>query len=69
MKITINGEEETIEKDSLTIIELLTHKKVDMPEMVSVEYNGEMLDREKFDTQAVTDGDKVEFLYFMGGGQ
>ena len=69
MKITINGEEETIEKDSLTISELLVHKNVDMPEMVTVEYNGDMLEREKFDSQSVKEGDKVEFLYFMGGGK
>jgi sulfur carrier protein len=68
MKILINGEDETIEKETLTINELLTHKKVDMPEMVTVEYNGEMLEREKFESQAVKDGDKIEFLYFMGGG-
>ena len=40
-----------------------------MPEMVSVEYNGEILDRENFDSTAVKDGDEIEFLYFMGGGQ
>ena len=40
-----------------------------MPEMVSVEYNGEMLERDTFDTTQVKEGDSVEFLYFMGGGQ
>lgn len=68
MKITINGEEESFEKETLTVTELLYEKNVEMPEMVSVEYNGEMLEREKFDSQSLKDGDKVEFLYFMGGG-
>lgn len=68
MKITINGEEESFEKETLTVTELLSEKNVEMPEMVSVEYNGEMLEREKFDSQSLKDGDKVEFLYFMGGG-
>ena len=39
-----------------------------MPEMVSVEINGQILRRPEFDTTALKEGDKVEFLYFMGGG-
>lgn len=69
MNIKINGEKEELTHESVSITELLTLKKVDMPEMVSVEYNGEILDRENFDSTAVKDGDEIEFLYFMGGGQ
>ena len=69
MNITLNGTEKTIDKESLTVTELLAHENVDMPEMVSVEYNGDILDREKFATTDVKDGDKIEFLYFMGGGE
>jgi len=68
MKITINGKEETISKE-LTIIDLLKEQNVEMPETVSVELNGEFLEREKFETTTVKDGDQIEFLYFMGGGK
>jgi len=68
MNIKINGDLETMEKDNLTITELLVVKEVKMPEMVSVEYNGEMLDREKFDSTQLKENDEIEFLYFMGGG-
>ena len=68
MKIRINGEETVIEKETVTMSELLQFKDVKMPEMVSVEFNGDMLDRELFDTTIVKEGDVVEFLYFMGGG-
>ena len=68
MNVTINGEQEILDQKALTITSLLKHKNVDMPEMVSVEYNGEMLDREKFEETVVKEGDKIEFLYFMGGG-
>ena len=68
MIIKINGEEETIEKEAVTITDLLELKNVKMPEMVSVEHNGDMLDRENFSSTAVAEGDEVEFLYFMGGG-
>ncbi len=68
MKIKLNGEETTLEKDSVTISELLKLKDVKMPEMVSVEYNSDILDRDQFDTTQVKEGDQIEFLYFMGGG-
>ena len=68
MNIKLNGENEILEKDSLTVTELLTVKDVKMPEMVSVEVNGNILDRADFTTTVVKDGDEVEFLYFMGGG-
>ncbi len=68
MKIKVNGEQETIDQDTLTVSGLLVLKAVKMPDMVSVEYNGEMLDREKFDTTQLKENDEIEFLYFMGGG-
>ena len=68
MKCKINGKEETIEADQLTVTALLKTQSVKMPDMVSVELNGTMLDRENFDTALVKEGDVVEFLYFMGGG-
>tara|TARA_Y100001970_G_scaffold80360_1_gene102098 strand:+ start:2415 stop:2621 length:207 start_codon:yes stop_codon:yes gene_type:complete len=68
MKIKLNGEETTLDKDSITISELLALKDVKMPDMVSVEHNGDILDRDKFDSTQVKEADQVEFLYFMGGG-
>ena len=68
MKIKINGEDTVLEKETVTMSELLQFKDVKMPEMVSVEFNGDMLDRELFATTIVKEGDVVEFLYFMGGG-
>lgn len=69
MNIQINGKPETFAEETLTVSELLAAKKVDMPEMVSVEVNGDILDREAFGTTVVKTGDSVEFLYFMGGGR
>ncbi len=69
MNIQINGKSESFVAETLTVSELLVAKKVDMPEMVSVEVNGDILDRDLFSTTVVKDGDTVEFLYFMGGGR
>lgn len=68
MRIIINGKEEFMEKEELTISELLKLKNVKMPEMVSVELNGEFLERKEYETTIVKENDKIEFLYFMGGG-
>jgi sulfur carrier protein len=68
MKVTINGKVEVIEKDGVTISELLKIKQVKMPEMVTVEHNGEIIDRENYAKVFIKDGDTIEFLYYMGGG-
>ena len=68
MKIAVNGKE-VESNDNLTVSELLVEQKVKMPEMVSVELNGEILRRNKFDETTLNENDKVEFLYFMGGGK
>ena len=52
----------------LSVIELLALKDVEMPDMVSVQLNGNILGRSSFESTFVSDGDEVEFLYFMGGG-
>jgi len=69
MKIKINGEDKVIDKPSLSIQDLLAIENVKMPEMVSVEHNGEMVDRANFESTQVNENDVVEFLYFMGGGR
>jgi sulfur carrier protein len=67
MNLTINDQQKEVE-DGISVSKLLAVEKVKMPEMVSVELNGEIQDRQTFDDTVLKDGDKVEFLYFMGGG-
>ena len=67
MKIVVNGEQVNY-GESLTVNELLTEQKVKMPDMVSVELNGQILRRTGFENTILKEDDKVEFLYFMGGG-
>ncbi len=68
MKIEVNGTEVEV-TDHLTIRQLLAERKVRMPEMVSVELNEVILERGEFDTKRVAPGDRIELLYFMGGGR
>ncbi len=67
MNLVINGKETNI-KGGLTVNQLLAQENVQMPDMVSVELNGQILKRTKFEEAILKDNDKVEFLYFMGGG-
>ena len=68
MQITINGEAERFEDEGLTIARLLELKKVESPDMVSVQLNGEFVDRGRYQALTLADQDEVEFLSFMGGG-
>ena len=68
MKLTVNGNE-VQSKHGLNVNDFLLEQEVKMPEMVSVELNGAILPRAEFETTQLNEDDKVEFLYFMGGGQ
>ena len=64
MRIQINGEPVELERE-VNVTQLLTERSVKMPDMVSVELNGEILQRNAFAETIVKDSDTVEFLYFM----
>ena len=68
MKVIVNGKESDF-VDGPTVSELLSERNVKMPDMVSVELNGQILKRSDFENMVLKDGDKAEFLYFMGGGR
>lgn len=67
MKLRVNGELKEI-KDSITVTEILEIEKVEAPDMVSVQLNGEFVDRDKFSRTILKENDEIDFLYFMGGG-
>jgi sulfur carrier protein len=69
MIITINGKKtELPEDEGRTIHSLLEELDVPQRLYVTVELNGEIQEREAFETTSVAPGDTVEFLHFMGGG-
>jgi sulfur carrier protein len=69
MKISINGKETDIpENPGRTVDSLLEELDVSQRLYVTVELNGDVLDRSAFETTPVSEGDAIEFLYFMGGG-
>ena len=68
MFITVAGNKKEV-KDGLTVAELIEQEKVETPQYVTVSLNDEFVENDNFATIALKDGDNVEFLYFMGGGQ
>ena len=68
MNIKVNGKDQAFDKDSLSVGEMLTLCDVNQPDMVSVQLNGEFVDKESYASASVGEGDEIDFLYFMGGG-
>ena len=66
MQVTINGKTEEISGG--TVLDLLQAKKIE-PHMVAVEANDAVLDRNHLATTSLNNGDRVEFLFYMGGGR
>ena len=67
MKLVVNGNDVEV-SDGINVSQLLIERKVKMPDMVSVELNETVLQRAEFETTRLGEGDRVELLYFMGGG-
>ena len=66
-KIIINGEAQEVQLP-ITLTELIRKNNVLQPEMVSVQVNDDFVDRDEWDDVTIKEGDAVDFLYFMGGG-
>lgn len=68
MKIQVNGKIQEIEQETVPVLTLLELLHIESPDMVSVQLNGNIIQRQDYEKDSVKNGDKVEFLYFMGGG-
>ena len=64
MKIVVSGTEKEVQ-DGLTVAELIHQEQVH----VTVSINSAFIRNDAFETHILKDGDSVEFLYFMGGGE
>jgi sulfur carrier protein len=66
MLITVNGEKKEVPQ-GLTISSLLQFLKV-QPERVAVELNLDIVKKDRYNTTPVNEGDSVEVVSFMAGG-
>lgn len=68
MKIIVAGETKEY-SEGLTVAKLIELEEVETPQYVTVSVNDEFVENGAFETTTLSDGDSVEFLYFMGGGR
>jgi thiazole synthase len=67
VKITLNGDQFEIERP-VTVRALLDHLGID-PRRVAVERNLIVVKRASYDDVVVEEGDQIEIVNFVGGGQ
>ncbi len=66
MKVTLNGQPHACAA-GMTLLDLALSLRL-VPETVICEYNGELCRGDVFAQTVLQDGDVVEWLHFMGGG-
>lgn len=66
MQITVNGKPRAI-ATACTLLELLQQHDLN-PLVVAIEYNGDIIRRERFGEITIQDGDTVEIVHMVGGG-
>jgi thiamine biosynthesis protein ThiS len=67
LQITLNGDAYEV-AGPLTVTELLAHLNIDA-RRVAVERNLVVLKRAAYDVTKVSEGDEIEIVNFVGGGQ
>ena len=68
MFITVAGVKKEV-SDGLTVAQLVIDENVETPQYVTVTINDDFVESGAFESTVLKEGDTVEFLYFMGGGQ
>lgn len=66
IRVDLNGSQREIEEGH-TVRSLLESLEIH-PGMVVVELNREILERDSYDDVAITEGDTIELVHFVGGG-
>ncbi len=67
MNITLNNRPDSIDKDKVTISELLEIKNFTF-KMLVIKVNGKLVKKEKYDSSYVNNGDDVTVLHLVSGG-
>jgi thiamine biosynthesis protein ThiS len=66
INVTVNGDPRSIARD-LSVRQLLETLGL-QPQLVVVEHNREILDRTRYESTPVQEGDSLELVHFVGGG-
>ena len=66
MTITLNGESRSV--PSVSTIDALVRELNLIPATLLIEHNGLALHREEWNSRALREGDKIEFIRVVAGG-
>jgi len=67
MQIKLNGEKKDI-PDAITVLGLLEHLQI-QHQRVAVELNEMIVKKDRYSQTTISEGDAVEVVSFMGGGE
>ncbi|HEY3138681.1 MAG TPA: sulfur carrier protein ThiS [Blastocatellia bacterium] len=67
MSITVNGKETEL-PNGASINDLILSLGL-TPHRLAVELNGRIVRRANWDSTSISDGDRVEIVHFVGGGE
>ena len=65
-KIQLNGKKVLI-KSKFSIYDLLIKYKLNTKK-IAIEFNGEIIPKERYKSKFLKDKDKIEIVHFIGGG-
>lgn len=66
MRLTVNGKPREV-TEGRTVGGLIEDLELN-PEIVNIQLNGKVLEKKDFDRTALSSGDNLEILMFLGGG-
>ncbi len=64
--LTVNGKQREID-GPMALMKFLEANKIE-PRLIVIEYNGEIIKRERWDEIALKAGDKLEIVHMVAGG-
>jgi len=67
MNILLNNREESFDRETMTVREMLELKKFSF-RMRIIKINGVMIPKDDYDSVIIHEGDVVQMLYLMSGG-
>lgn len=66
MRVVINGEERDVPDG--TTLDTLVNLLALVPERLAIELNRRVIRRTEWEQRALSEGDRVEIVHFVGGG-
>ncbi len=67
MRLVINNRDTELAGDQLTVRQMLQQMKYTFP-LIFVRVNGEVIQKDRYDSFVIRAGDRVDAIHLMGGG-